>query len=198
MTEEWKRICDIPKYKDFTNYSVSNLGRVRNDITGKILKGTPHSMGYTQVTLCANGVKPVHPPIHILVGNLFIPNPQNLPQLNHKDEVKTNNRVDNLEWCTQAYNNRYGTKPERISKANSGKNNPMYGTISPMRGKTGRKHHGSKKVIQYDLNTGDVIREYECISETKKYGFTDACVSDVCNGKFKQHKGYGWKFADKK
>lgn len=193
MSEKWKKISSISEYQNYVDYSISTKGRVRNDSTGRILKRTLHSNGYLQVTLCSKTEKPIHPTIHVLVALAFIPNPNNLPEVNHKDEDKTNPNVDNLEWCTPKYNNNYGTKPERISKANSGVNNPMYGTISPMRGKCGLKHFNSKQVVQLTMN-GELVHSYDCISEVSKFGFSPSCVSDVCNGKAKQHKGYRWEF----
>ena len=93
------------------------------DIAAHILK--PHkckSNGYLMVTLSKNG-KRYYKTIHRLVANEFLPNPQNLPCINHKDETKTNNNVCNLEWCTYKYNANYGTSQFRhsINSINKGR-----------------------------------------------------------------------------
>ena len=104
---EIEEFRDIPDYEGM--YEVSNLGRVRRD--GKILKPFKNKKGYLLVSLFKNGTKK-NARIHRLVAQSFIPNPQNLPQINHKDEDKTNNAVENLEWCTCEYNINYSkTKP---------------------------------------------------------------------------------------
>lgn len=104
---EIEEFRDIPGYEGM--YEVSNLGRVRRD--GKILKPSKNKKGYLQVSLCKNGTKK-NARIHRLVAQSFISNPQNLPQINHKDEDKTNNAVENLEWCDSKYNNNYSlSKP---------------------------------------------------------------------------------------
>lgn len=92
--------------KDYLNYSVSNLGNVRNDKTGRILKPGNSGDGYFTVALCKNGeVK--HFRVHRLVAQAFIPNPLGLPEVNHIDEDKLNNRAENLEWCSRQYNQEY-------------------------------------------------------------------------------------------
>ena len=101
MIEEWR---DVPGYEGL--YEVSDWGRVKNIKTGRILKPANNGWGYLFVVLCKNGIKTAAK-IHRLVAYAFIPNPQNLPQINHRDEDKTNNSVDNLEWCTCEYNNNY-------------------------------------------------------------------------------------------
>lgn len=99
-------------------YQVSNTGKVRRIFKADLreLKGTIKKGGYKGVLLKLNK-KNKWELVHRLVAKAFIPNPNNLPQVNHKDENKLNNLVDNLEWCDSKYNNNYGTKKERISKA---------------------------------------------------------------------------------
>lgn len=114
MKEVWKDVVGFEK-----EYQVSNLGRVRSldrmvwnggaywMQSGKML--TPrNSTPYSRVQIHKKDYY-----IHRLVADAFLPNPRKYPQINHKDENKRNNRADNLEWCTQAYNNRYGTKIAR-------------------------------------------------------------------------------------
>ena len=117
----WK---DIPGYEGL--YQVSNTGKVRSlnyRGTGqtKILKQNITRYGYKTLALCKNG-KDKRYFVHRLVAEAFIPNPNNLPYVNHKDEDKTNNAVWNLEWCTHEYNMNYGTINERRSKTRREKN----------------------------------------------------------------------------
>lgn len=98
--EEWRKI------REFDNYSVSNYGRVKNDINDYIIIGALDKDGYRRVTLCNRG-KQYNRPVHRLVAMEFLNNPDKLPVVNHKDQNVTNNCVDNLEWCTVAYNNSY-------------------------------------------------------------------------------------------
>ena len=123
MSEIWK---SIQGYECL--YEVSNLGNVKsldrvikskhNGTTvkkGRLL--TPfyeEKKGYYQVALSKDGKEKKHR-IHRLVALAFLENPFNYTDINHKDEIKTNNNVDNLEWCTRKYNNNYGTKPQRTS-----------------------------------------------------------------------------------
>lgn len=108
MTERWKIIEEYPLYM------VSNLGRIKNIETGHILIGGFDRDGYRQVTLQA-GSKQVCRRICRLVAIAFIPNPNNLPCVNHKDEIKTNDCDWNLEWCTYKYNNTYGDRLKSFS-----------------------------------------------------------------------------------
>ena len=98
LNEIWR---DIP---DYPNYQISNLGNVRNIKTGRILKPRMTKGGYLQVHFEMNGRNYY---IHRLVAESFLPNPSNYPEVNHIDENKTNNSVDNLEWCTTQYNCEY-------------------------------------------------------------------------------------------
>ena len=119
-------IKPVPGYEGY--YEVDNLGRVFsvdriiqvNDngriydkpIHGALLKQTNHSQGYKTVALTKNG-KTKQEYVHRIVASAFIPNPDNFSVVNHKDEDKTNNFVDNLEWCTVSYNNTYGEKTKK-------------------------------------------------------------------------------------
>ena len=95
--------------KDFPNYSISTEGVVMNNRTGKILAGARDKDGYRYIILCDKGRRRCCR-VHREVALMFIPNPDNLPVLNHKDGVKDNNSVDNLEWCTISYNTAHAYK----------------------------------------------------------------------------------------
>lgn len=100
------------KVKGYENYSVSPEGQVRNDKTGRILRPRRQSQGYIQLHLCRNG-KAVQHLVHRLVAEAFIPNPEQYPYVNHINEDKSDNRVENLEWCTKQYNNNYKSRDRR-------------------------------------------------------------------------------------
>ena len=138
--ETWKEI------EGFSGYFISDEGRVRSSevissgqnyskITVRIkpsyiLKPMKTNCGYYRVCLYKDG-KQYYKTIHRLVAEAFIPNPQNLPCVNHKDEDKSNNCVENLEWCTHQYNNTYNDRHlkagKKISAAKKGKKkNKMY------------------------------------------------------------------------
>lgn len=104
--KKFKIKCIWKKIPEFENYAVSNLGEVKNLKTGIILKPYLNSSGYCMVRLYNDGCGRFCL-VHRLVANAFIPNLKNLPEVNHKDEVKTNNRVDNLEFCDRRYNAEY-------------------------------------------------------------------------------------------
>ena len=124
MQELWKSLKGVAVHGD--NYEVSNLGNVRNTVTGKLLKGRMNRKGYLTVVLYLDG-KTKHQAVHRLVAQAFIPNPRNKPQVNHiNGEEKANNRVDNLEWATgheniqHSFNNGLH-KPRRGSSSNKAK-----------------------------------------------------------------------------
>lgn len=108
-------------------FQVSNTGKVRRLYKRgpKELKGVIKRGGYKGVLLKANGIFECKL-IHRLVATAFIPNPENLPYVNHKDEDKTNNSIDNLEWCDAKYNNNYGTKGKRIRESKLNKTYNCY------------------------------------------------------------------------
>jgi len=115
MTEEWR---DIDGYIGL--YQVSNMGNVRRlkgfkSRNDRLLTSQLNFGGYKKVALYKDNKRKVML-VHRLVATAFIENPNNYPEINHKDEDKTNNVVTNLEWCTHKYNNNYGTKKERQIK----------------------------------------------------------------------------------
>lgn len=109
--EVWRKI------EGFENYSVSTHGRVRNDKSGRILQYRSKTSPRRGVTLSKGKIR-FQASVHRLVAQAFIPNPENLPEVNHIDENPSNNHVDNLEWCSREYNANFGTRTERALKNN--------------------------------------------------------------------------------
>lgn len=159
------------RIEEFPDYYVSNLGRVLSLKFGKerFLKPAIYNGYYSVVLLNGNIRKLVR--IHRLVAKAFIPNPYNLPEVNHKDENKLNNCVDNLEWCTSQYNNTYGTSVIR------------------------RSLKYKKKVGRYSL-AGELLKVYDGLIDAEKDGFSRSNISHVLRGKCHTHHGYRWKFID--
>ena len=176
-TEEWK---DVVGYENL--YKVSNFGNVMSFKRKKphLLKPGKHNNGYMFVILSNHNKYIKSITIHRLVAQAFIPNPYNLPQVNHIDENKLNNRVSNLEWCDQLYNINYGTAQERRAKK-----------ISKLL--TNRKDL-SKPIFQFDKN-GNFISEYPSMIEAaRKTGINRQNICKVCKGKYKSAGGYVWKY----
>lgn len=178
---------DIKGYEG--KYQVSNYGNVKSlnyHRTGKekLMKPVQNTKGYFWVMLC----KPLKKFfIHRLVANAFIPNPDNLPCVNHKDEDKTNNHVNNLEFCTHKYNNEYGTRLKRVIETQL------------------KNHKLSKKVYQYTLD-GELVKEWKSIRECSRNGFDKGNIVSCCKGgRFRnnkwvnitQHRGYKWSYEKK-
>lgn len=171
--EIWK---DVVGYEGY--YEVSNLGNVRSVTRvkkGKQLKALERQHGYLGVQLWgkggnARGFKAFS--IHRLVAEAFIPNPNNYPEINHIDEDKTNNRVENLEWVTHKQNMNWGILQET---------------------RKGRKSHRARPIIQYDLKMNP-IAEFESASDAGRK--LDMDFRNIQNALYKGHKscGYYWKF----
>ena len=194
MNEEWR---DIEGYEGL--YQVSNLGRVKSfNYRGHkgcigILKGTPDKDGYLRVVLFKNGRKDYR--VHQLVAKMFIPNPENLQVINHKDENKQNNTAENLEWCTVAYNNSYGDRLKKVSEANKislkgNKNHLGHKHTEEAKNKVSIRNKGklangknpkAKKVIC--LTTNEI---FTCIKlAAEAYKITPQCITKCCKGKWK-------------
>lgn len=182
----WK---EIPNYEG--KYQVSNTGRVRSlnyNRTGKtkVMKQGKDKDGYKNIILHKNGKYKIYY-IHRLVALAFIPNPDNLPQVNHKDEDKTNNTVWNLEWCTPEYNTNYGTRNKRTSEANKGKS----------KGK-GKNNPKAKPVLMFTLD-GKFIRMFNCVVDANEYLGKDrhsTNISMCATNKSKTAWGYIWKYEE--
>lgn len=165
--EIWK---DIEGYDGL--YQVSNMGRVKSLKFGKekILKSAKNNMGYLLIVLCKEG-KPKTFMVHRLVAQAFIPNPDNLLEINHIDEDKTNNRVENIEYCDRSYNLNYGTRNNKVSKANS------------------------IPVLQFTKN-GEFIKKWDSMIEAEKeLGINPGNISKCSKGKIKTAYGFVWLYA---
>ena len=175
---QWRTI------KDFKDYKVSETGQVFSIKRNKVLK--PYEKkNYLGVYLYQNNVRKFMT-IHRLVALAFIDNPNNYPQINHKDENTKNNCVENLEWCSAKYNANYGNHNKRLSIAKSGINNPFYGrkhteeTKNKMRNlKLGKNSNNCKKII---VNG----KEYNSMTEcSKNLGISLTHLHNIINGKRK-------------
>lgn len=156
-------------------YEVSNYGRVKSLGNGicnskkKILLPSKNTCGYLRIMLYKNG-KSKRFLVHRLVACSFLPNWCNEEQVNHIDEDKQNNHVENLEWCNVKYNNNYGTSNNR------------------------RSEKMSKQILQYNLN-GDFVAEFNSIKDVEKlFGFNNGNISSCCLNKRKSANGFIWKY----
>ncbi len=161
MKEIWK---DIVGYEGL--YQVSNLGNVKSK--RKVLSQTKGK--YLKVILSKNGKEKVVN-VHRLVAQAFIPNIDNLPQVNHKDENKYNNKVENLEWCDNKYNNNYKDKAKRSSIGQS-----------------------KYKIIQKDKNN-NIIKIWPNIWELRHNTSYDTTnIRKCCKGQYEYAYGYKWEY----
>ena len=176
--EIWK---DVVGYEGL--YQVSNLGRIKSlkrkcksihgyrTVSEKIYSQSVDRYGYLIVSLHKNGKKKTYT-VHRLVAKAFIDNPLMLPQINHIDENKKNNKVDNLEWCTDEYNNAYGTRVERLIRTQS------------------------RTVLQFDMN-GNFIKEWVGAGEISRVlHISQSAITRCCNGQRNYAYGYKWKYKE--
>lgn len=160
MMEEWRA---VPGYEGL--YEVSNIGNVRNVRRNTLLRLQKTNNGYIQVWLYKNGIS-TGLKVHRLVAQAFLPNPDNLPMINHKDEDRTNNRVENLEWCDAKYNNTYGTRQDKV-RDTAIKNGSWSGLSKEEYDKWYYEKNKEKKREYYEKNK-EKIREYH-MEYNKKY-----------------------------
>lgn len=146
---------------------VSNLGRVVGP-TGQILKQSKNRTGYHLVT----GARSHRVQVHRLVARNFIPNPNNLPIINHKDENPSNNRVDNLEWCTYRYNASYGTARER-------------------RQLTANRNGSHCAEIPVLLIKGEEVKSFKSQAEAGRFiGVSASAISGLRKGRLRSRRGW--------
>ena len=179
--EIWK---DIEGYEGL--YQISNKGRVKSlgnnkNRKEKILSCKPNNKGYLRVNLYKNGKKK-HFSVHRLVAIAFIPNPNNLLEVNHKDENKENNHVKNLEWCTSEYNNNYGTHNERSSISRKGKKH--------------KKHKFKKQILC--IETGEIFDTSQDVINIMFNGKGDSStIRANSRGKIKSAYRYHFKYIER-
>lgn len=186
MEEIWKTVT----LSGYEHYEISNLGNVKKNkfvfinkagtkqTIKEIIPKFSNSFGYNVLRL-TNGKTKINYMVHRLVALAFIPNPENKPHINHKNSIRNDNRVENLEWCTPKENAQHKIKQGYKQK----------GVSQPY-----EKNPNAKPIVQLSLN-GDFIKEYSCVKYACELGnFNNCCISMCCSGKLKQHRGYKWKY----
>jgi hypothetical protein len=189
MEEIWR---DIIGYKG--SYQVSNLGRVKSldritkrcdgnirHFRGRIIRQGGIKKGYNIVQLSEDG-KVRGYAAHRLVAEAFIPNPESKKEINHKNGIKTDNRVENLEWSSRSENNLHAFR--KLDKK------------APWTGKFGENNPHSKPIIQLTKD-GEFLAEYVCAAEAvRKTGVHGGDISKCCSGKLNSAGGYKWQFKE--
>lgn len=178
MEEVWK---DVVGYEGI--YQVSNLGQLKNIKHNRLLTGAINRYGYVSVVLIKDK-KVKNTRMHRLIAETFIPNPKNKNQVNHINGIKTDNRVENLEWVSNHEN--------VIHAWENGLTRPLW------KNKFGKNHNRSKEIYQIDKNTNLVIKKfYGCSEAERETGVKRQNIHLCCSGKAKTAGGYKWEFVEK-
>lgn len=187
MSIVWK---DIKGYEGY--YQISNLGQVKSllrivphSLKGKktipeiILKQLIDNVGYYSSRLTKNG-KGTTVRTHRLIAVSFIPNTDNKPCVNHKNGIKTDNSIENLEWCTHSENQLHSYRE--------------LGRIAGMTGIKGKDHHRSKPVVKLDLNN-NVLATYECANEAAEVNkMGRSSINMACIHKYISKRKYKFRY----
>lgn len=170
--EEWK---DIDGYEGL--YQASSFGNIKSLKSNLILKPILQSNGYCHIGL-HNG-KPIQYRLHRIIAKTFIPNPENKPQVNHKDGNRSNNNISNLEWCTASENQKHSYNI--LSKKPS------------VKGRFGEYHNTSNHCLQISPD-GFLIAVYGSQYEaTRETGISQTSINKCSRGKLQKAGGYLWK-----
>lgn len=165
---------DIKGYEGL--YGITSCGKVWSYKSNRFLS-LANNNGYMYVTLCKEG-RTKQFRVHRLVAEAYLENPNNLPCVNHKDEVRSHNWIDNLEWCDYNYNNNYGQRKEKVSKTRSKRTKLQ-----------NQRDYGVKIRC---VETGEIFDSQTQAAE--KYGLDQGNISRVCRGKAKTTGGYHFEF----
>lgn len=190
--EEWK---DISGYEGI--YQISSFGRVlsipRKGTKGGIVRPSYSNSGYLQVHLCKDRVVETHQ-VHRLVAKHFLENHHEYPEVNHKDENKSNNCVENLEWCTRLYNVRYGSGIKRMAQAHDYQEVSIKSVMHHDYAEIAKKE--AKPVLQLSTD-GRVIRKWNSVRAAARHFKSSAGnIVSACRGKYKTACGYQWAYAE--
>ena len=190
---------------DRTIHVVDNGREYDKFIAGKQMKQRLHSNGYKTVDLTKDGTTK-RKYVHRLVAEAFIQNPDNLPFINHKDEDKTNNFVENLEWCTNEYNVNYGSAIDRARKKKIGiphtqeHNSKIAESLRNYYKHHEPKHKGKispKRKPIVGISPDGEVRSFTSATEAAMIlNGSQTNISAVCRGRKKTAYGYKWMFED--